>query len=156
MEIKTTIITLLGIALPIVATIMGWIIARKTEEIKIMRTQLSDKKIAAYSSAVDMFYSILKDQKQNKRIDTNALLNKMLDAKKGIFLYGSDEVFKAFNDWLVHCNDSDAVNQMQYLLRFILLIRKDICGGKSRLSERDLLLNLTQSESETSKLEYNR
>ena len=38
------IITILSVALPIIATILGWVIHRKTEKIKIMENQLSDKK----------------------------------------------------------------------------------------------------------------
>ena len=145
------VIPLLSISLALVVTVLGWIIARKTEEIKIMRAQLSDRKVEAYSTAVDMFYSLLKDQKQNKKIDTGLMFSKMMESKKGIFLYGSDEVFRSFNMWLLHCADIDPQQQMNFLLDFILAIRKDINGGKSKLTKRDLLLNLTQNDAETNK-----
>lgn len=149
---SSIVITLLSISLPLVVTVLGWIIARKTEEIKIMRAQLSDRKVEAYSTAVDMFYSLLKNQKQNKKIDTDLMFSKMMASKKDIFLYGSDEVFHSFNQWLLHCAEPDTQKQMNYLLDFILAIRQDINGGKSKLTQRDLLLNLTQSEEETNKL----
>ena len=46
------IITILTIALPKIATILGWIIHRKTEKLKIMQNQLSDKKYQACANIV--------------------------------------------------------------------------------------------------------
>lgn len=149
---SSTIITLLGISLPLVVTILGWIIARKTEEIKIMRTQLSDKKIEAYSTALDMFYTLLKNQKLNKKTDINWMLDKMLATKKGIFLYGSDEVFRSFNQWLLHCSEPASQLRLNDLLGFVIAMRKDIYGGRTKLTERDFLLNLTQSEADADNL----
>lgn len=143
---SSTIITLLSISLPLVVTILGWIIARKTEEIKIMRTQLSDKKIEAYSTALDMFYTLLKNQKLNKKADTNWMLDKMLETKKGIFLYGSDEVFRSFNQWLLHCSEPNPKTQLNDLLGFVIAMRKDVYGGRTKLTQGDFLLNLTQSD----------
>ena len=50
----------LSVLLPIICTILGWVIYRKTERIKIMENQLSDKKYKAYADVVSVFFGILK------------------------------------------------------------------------------------------------
>lgn len=143
------IITILTIALPIIATILGWIIHRKTEKIKIMQNQLSDKKYQAYANIVSTFYSILKDSKNHKTTNQKALMEQMIDSKRDILMYGSDSVFKAFNNYLVKSSENtDATTTMNSFLDFIIAIRKDMCGKQTKVTKRDVLINLVQNESE--------
>lgn len=143
------IITILTIALPIIATILGWIIHRKTEKIKIMQNQLSDKKYQAYADIVSTFYSILKDSKNHKTTNQKALMEQMIDSKRDILMYGSDSVFKAFNNYLVKSSENtDATTTMNSFLDFIIAIRKDMCGKQTKVTKRDILINLVQNESE--------
>lgn len=143
------IITILTIALPIIATILGWIIHRKTEKIKIMQNQLSDKKYQAYANIVSTFYSILKDSKNHKTTNQKALMEQMIDSKRDILMYGSDSVFKAFNNYLVKSSENtDATTTMNSFLDFIIAIRKDMCGKQTKVTKRDILINLVQNETE--------
>lgn len=143
------IITILTIALPIIAIILGWIIHRKTEKIKIMQNQLSDKKYQAYANIVSTFYSILKDSKNHKTTNQKALMEQMIDSKRDILMYGSDSVFKAFNNYLVKSSENtDATTTMNSFLDFIIAIRKDMCGKQTKVTKRDILINLVQNESE--------
>lgn len=143
------IITILTIALPIIATILGWIIHRKTEKIKIMQNQLSDKKYQAYANIVSTFYSILKDSKNHKTTNQKALMEQMIDSKRDILMYGSDSVFKAFNNYLVKSSENtDTTTTMNSFLDFIIAIRKDMCGKQTKVTKRDILINLVQNESE--------
>lgn len=143
------IITILSVALPIIATILGWVIHRKTEKIKIMENQLSDKKYQAYANIVSTFYSILKDSKNHKSTNQKVLMEQMIDSKRDILMYGSDSVFKAFNNYLVKSGENtDATTTMNSFLDFIIAIRKDMCGKQTKVTKRDILINLVQNESE--------
>ena len=147
----------LSILLPITCTILGWIIYRKTERIKIMENQLSDKKYKAYADIVSIFFGILKDIKSNKQVTNKSITDKMIDSKKDIFMYGSDAVFYAFNSFLTK-SSKDSNNQkeiMEAFLSFMLAIRQDMCGKKSKLSVRDILINLIQNEEEVDKFILN-
>ncbi len=147
----------LSILLPITCTILGWIIYRKTERIKIMENQLSDKKYKAYADIVSIFFGILKDIKSNKQLTNKSIMDKMIDSKKDIFMYGSDTVFYAFNSFLTK-SSKDSNNQkeiMEAFLSFMLAIRQDMCGKKTKLSVRDILINLMQNEEEVDKFIFN-
>ena len=70
-DYKDIILAILTILIPAIGAILGYVIHRKTERIKIMENQLSDKKYQAYAGLVDMFFKILKDAKRNNVSNNN-------------------------------------------------------------------------------------
>lgn len=78
------------IILAIISTIciiLGWIIHRKTERIKIMENQLSDNKYKAYADLVAFFYKVLADVKKQKKSEINLMMDKMYESKRDILMY---------------------------------------------------------------------
>ena len=137
--------------LSITIVILGWYIHRQTEKIKVMENLISEKKNEAYSSFVGLFYDLLKQSKENKSLDTHDELEKMMEIKKTLFLYGSDRVFKAMNEWLKYCNPQyDQKEMLNEVLKLLVLIRKDL-QNNSKLKVDDILLNIMQSEEEVKK-----
>ena len=139
----------ISIFLTVVIAILGWIMQRKIEQIKIMENQLSDKKYNAYADLVGIFFSILKNIKKEKDTNQKVLMDKMLESKKNIFMYGSDKVVMAFSKWL--CSSTTGENNEQQMNKFLELmieIRKDMCGRSSKITKYDLLLNLIQNPKE--------
>lgn len=139
-------------SVPAIVTVAGIIIAWQTEKLRTMREQLSEKKYKAYADAVKMFYSILKDSKAHRSTNNEKMMEKMIDIKRDIFMYGSDKVFKAFNTWLISTMSTNDKKQFAAFLNFVLEMRKDLCNNKTKLTKYDILLNLTQSEEEARKL----
>ena len=146
------IIAILSILISAIITIAGIIIAWQTEKLRTMREQLSEKKYNAYADAVKMFYSVLKDAKANRTTNNEEMMDRMIDIKRDIFMYGSDKVFNAFNKWLLSTTNSNDKAQFAAFLNFVLEMRKDLCNNKTKLTKHDILLNLTQSEEEAKKL----
>ena len=137
--------------LSITIVILGWYIHRQTEKIKVMENLISEKKNEAYSSFVGLFYDLLKQSKENKSLDTHDGLEKMMEIKKTLFMYGSDRVFKAMNEWLKYCNSQNNQKEMlNKMLKLLVLIRKDL-QNNSKLKENDILMNIMQSEDEIKK-----
>lgn len=147
MVLSKEVLEILSVVLSALLIVLGWMYTRRTEELKIMRSQLSERKHKAYADLVATFYSAFKDTKNHEQTDMKAAMSKMIDAKRDIFMYGSDEVFRAFNKWL---ESASQPWQFDEFLKFILSIRKDICG-KTKLTVDDVLLNLTQDKEELKK-----
>lgn len=145
---QENIIALLSVLISAIVAVAGIIIAWQTEKLRTMREQLSEKKYNAYADAVKMFYSILKDSRLHKPTNNDEMLEKMIDIKRDIFMYGSDKVFQAFNTWLLAAKEDNNKEQFSAFLDFVLEMRKDLCNGKTKLTKHDILLNLTQSEKE--------
>lgn len=144
---QEVVIAILSVSIPAIVTIAGIVIAWQTEKLRTMRSQLSERKHKAYAEIIGTFYLLLKDTKKNQPTNMKMVESKMIDAKRDIFMYGSDEVFKAFNKWLVNASTPQ---QIDFYLEFILSIRKDICG-KTKLKKDDILLNLIQNDEELQK-----
>ena len=135
----------------IIIVVLGWYIHRQTERIKVMENLISEKKNEAYSEFVGLFYDFLKQSKENKSLDSHDGLRKMMDIKKTLFMYGSDKVFKAMNEWLKYCNSQNNQKEMlNKMLKLLVLIRKDL-QNNSKLKEDDILMNIMQSEDEIKK-----
>ncbi len=151
-DYKDITLTILAIVVPAIVAILGYIIHRKTERIKIMESQLSDKKYQAYAGLVDMFFKILKDTKRNN-VPNDNLAEQMVDLKKDILLYGSDKVFYAYNKFFdVSTNHSGNLKLlMDAWLNLMLEIRQDMCGYSSQITKDDILFNLMQSRDEMNK-----
>lgn len=140
---------IISIILSIVIAFMGWIMQRKTERIKIMENQLSEKKYAAYANMVGIFYSALKDIKKEKESNQKKIADEILESKKNIFMYGSDSVIKAFNKWLCSTSKNETqFIQLNAFLDFMIEMRKDMSGNSTNISKQDLLVNLIQNEDE--------
>ena len=143
---------ILTVFVPAIVAVAGIVIAWQTEKLRTMREQLSEKKYNAYADAVKIFYSILKDTNAHRATNNDEMMDRMIDIKRDIFMYGSDKVFKAFNKWLLSTTNSNDKAQFAAFLDFVLEMRKDLCDGKTKLTKHDILLNLTQSEDEAKKL----
>ena len=118
-----------------------------------MENQLSDKKYKAYADIASVFFGILKDTKNDKQVSNKSIMDKIMNSKKDIFMYGSDTVFYAFNSFLTKSSKTQ-INQNEIMgafLSFMLTIRQDMCGKQSKLSIRDILINLMQDESDVDK-----
>jgi len=153
LEKEDTILLAKGIAslAGIIIVVLGWYIHRQTERIKVMENLISEKKNEAYSEFVGLFYELLTQSKENKSLDTHDELIKMMKIKKTIFMYGSDQVFKAMNEWLKYCNPQyDQKEMLNKVLELLVLIRKDL-QYNSNLKVDDILLNIMQSEEELEK-----
>ena len=140
----------ISIMLSVVIAVLGWIMQRKIEQIKIMQHQLSDKKYNAYADLVSLYFYTLKNSKKNKNSNNQIMREKMIESKKNILIYGSDNVINAFNNWL--CTSSKDVlieHQMSTFLDLMIEIRKDMSGNASKISKYDILLCLTQNQKET-------
>ena len=146
------IIAILSVVISAIVAVAGIIIAWQTEKLRNMREQLSEKKYNAYADAVKMFYSVLKDAKANRTTNNEEMMDRMIDIKRDIFMYGSDKVFKAFNKWLLYTANSNDKAQFSAFLDLVLEMRKDMCNNNTKLTKHDIMLNLTQSEEEAKKL----
>lgn len=137
--------------LSIIIIILGWYIHRQTERIKVMENLISEKKNEAYSSFVGLFYDLLAQSKENKSFDAHDGLIKMMEIKKTLFMYGSDKVFRAMNEWLKYCNPQyDQKEMLNKVLKLLVLIRKDL-QNNSKLKVDDILFNIMQSKEEVEK-----
>ena len=146
-------------AVPFLSSIVAIIVAvmtcrwqMRTELRKILENYVSDKKYKAYYDVVNLVFTVLEESRQNKAVNSIARFHDMLKVKQDLFVYGSDEAFRAFTAYLCSCSpNSDGNDVFKPLLDFMLIVRKEISGGKSSISTDDIMLNLMQNKEELRK-----
>ncbi len=134
----------------IIVAILTWKFQLRTELSKILENYVSEKKYKAYYNAVNLFYRMMSNSKSKENKDTITFQD-MIKVKQDLFMYGSDESFKAFTEYLCSSIDKDEKNSFEDFLNFMIIIRKELSGGRSTIDGNDLLLNLMQSEIELQK-----
>ena len=115
-----------------------------------MEGQLSEKRFSAYAKLYDFFYELFKSTKSGKRINDKDTRNALLDAKKELIMYGTDDVIHALNKYLSSLTEDSFYVQIGYFLDIMVLIRKDMCGN-SEVTKDDILLNIMQDKKEMQK-----
>lgn len=146
----TNIYSLIGTIVPYIVLIVGWAYARKTEKLKILNDQLSIKKYKVYEDVISMFYKILEETIKGQKTDNQDNLQKMIEFKRDITLYGSDKVFYAFNNYIIASSNGEKnpKKTLQSVFELILAIREDLRGQKTKIKKEDVLLNIMQSRND--------
>ncbi len=149
------ILGFISIVVTLLCAYLGALLHRKTERIKIMEGQLSEKRYSAYAKLYDFFYDMFKNSKDNKTINNREMRNRLLEAKKELIMYGTDEVVFALNSYLSSLTEEDIYKQVDSFLDIMVLIRKDMCG-ETKINRDAILLNIMQDEKEFQKFKYMR
>lgn len=151
-NLQEWIVPILSSIVAIVVAVMTCRWQMRTELRKILENYVSDKKYKAYYDVVNLVFTVLEESRQKKAVNSNARFHDMLKVKQDLFVYGSDEAFRAFTAYLCSCSpNSDGNDVIKPLLDFMLIVRKEISGGKSSISTDDIMLNLMQNREELRK-----
>lgn len=153
MDTSEIIVTVIIAILTAGCGVLGIMLQRKTERIKIVETQLSDKKSKAYGDLAGLFYGMLKDIKQQKPINEKEAQNSLYRLKKEILIYGSDDVFRRLNHWLCSTGTTDKGNtQMLNFMELLLSLRRDIYNNHTSITKAEILTHIMQNEQEADAL----
>lgn len=144
------ILELISIVVTLMCAYLGALLHHKTERIKIMEGQLSEKRYSAYAKLYDFFYEMLKNTKDNRDVCNKDMRNKLLDAKKELIMYGTDDVVFALNNYLSLFTEASTYKQLDSFLDVMVLIREDMCG-KTKIDRDAILLNIMQDKKELQK-----
>ena len=144
------ILGFISIVVTLLCAYLGALLHRKTERIKIMEGQLSEKRYSAYEKLYDFFYEMLKNTKDNREVCNKDMRNKLLDAKKELIMYGTDDVVFALNNYLSLFTEASTYKQLDSFLDVMVLIREDMCG-KTKIDRDAILLNIMQDKKELQK-----
>ena len=93
---------------------------------------------------------MFKNTKDNRNVSNKDMRNKLLEAKKELIMYGTDDVVFALNNYLSSLTEASTYKQLDSFLDIMVLIRKDMCG-KTKIDKDAILLNIMQDKKEVQK-----
>lgn len=134
------------IAVPILLLILGgigWLYRHEKERRLQIEKQLSDRKYNVYIDLLTVFFNILKQVKKGQKTNAQKLIDKMMDIKKELIIFGNDNVLYAFFKWE---KQSQAKSNLKSLAELIVEIRKDMGNPNTKITTKDFLKSLVQSD----------
>lgn len=140
------------ITIPVLLLILGgigWLYRHEKERRHQIEKQLSDKKYEVYIKLLTVFFDILKQVKKNQPTNASKLIDKMLDIKKELIIFGNDKVLFAFFKWE---KDSQKKGNIKALAELIIEVRKDMGNPQTEITTQDFLKSLVSTEQDFNEL----
>lgn len=130
-----------------------WRIQYQKDKIKDIESQLSEKKYKMYSELVYLVVDLTMASKMGeKSLTEKDITKRLLTAKRDMFLYAPDNIFKTYTAWTLELKgENPGVHHFKTYFKMMKLVRKDMGHSTSKLSLDDFMLFLMQDESEYKK-----
>ena len=127
-----------------------WRVQYQKEKIKNIENQLSENKFKVYSELVHIIFDVMSGEKAGKKISNQEIIRRILDIKKNMFLYASDEMFLAFTEWSLEIQKpgSNGVEHFKKYFELIVLVRKDMGNKNTKINLDDFMIYLMQNKDE--------
>lgn len=147
---KEIMLSLLGT----LSAFLIWRVQHQKDKIKDIESQLSEKKYKLYSEIVYLIVDLsMSDKIGHKPLTEKDIQKRLLTAKRDMFLYAPDKIFKTYTDWTleIQVGEHPGVHHFKTYFKMMKLIRKDMGFGNSKLSLDDFMLFLMQNKEEYKK-----
>lgn len=146
---KEILLSLLGT----LSAFLIWRVQHQKDKIKDIESQLSEKKYKLYSEIVYLIIDLSMAGKMGEKPLTEKDIQKrLLTAKREMFLYAPDKIFKTYTEWTLELQNPDfGVSHFKTYFKMMRLIRKDMGFGSSKISLDDFMLFLMQNNEEYKK-----
>ncbi|MDP3451508.1 MAG: hypothetical protein Q8R90_01010 [Bacteroidales bacterium] len=128
---------------------IGWLYRHEKERRHQIEKQLSDRKYDVYIKLLTVFFDILKQVKKGQPTNALKLIDKMLDIKKELIIFGNDKVLFAFFKWE---KESQTKSNLKALAELIIEVRKDMGNPKTSVSTKDFLKSLVSTDNDYKEL----
>ncbi len=137
--------TIIPIVLAVLAG-LGWLYKHEKEKRLLVEKQLSDKKYDVYFKFISLYFDLMKKIKKGQPLNTIKLIDTLLDIKKELTIYGSDEVIKKFFYWEETSSNKDT--SLIPITDIIIEMRKDMGNPKTKITTSDFLKSLIRDNEE--------
>ncbi|OXG06978.1 hypothetical protein BC749_107191 [Flavobacterium araucananum] len=130
-----------------------WRVQHQKDKIKDIESQLSEKKYKLYSEIVYLIVDLSMASKMGEKpLTEEDILKRLLTAKREMFLYAPDNIFKTYTAWTLELQGpTPGVSHFKTYFKMMKLIRKDMGFGSSKINLDDFMLFLMQNKEEYQK-----
>ncbi|TDL99651.1 MAG: hypothetical protein C4K58_07095 [Flavobacteriaceae bacterium] len=128
-----------------------WRVQFQKDKIKNIENQLAERKYKMYSELIYLLFDISNSEKIGKKISDKELLTRLLSAKKEMFIYAPDKIFKKFTEWLLQLNNQGSVDHFKTYFELMKMMRKDMGHLNTKIDLDDFMLFYMQNREEYKK-----
>lgn len=154
MNIDFSFSELLVCILMILSGGLGYIVKRQHDKIQSIQNQISEKKYNVYNEVFSIFFDLMRQGKGYKiGKGKDNLPDRVIQVKKDLLIYGTDEIIKQFSKWLNACNGNSQNDNLKHYIALFTLIRKDMGYNRTKINRLDVLELIMGSKEEAKKFE---
>jgi HJR/Mrr/RecB family endonuclease len=129
---------------------IGWLYRHEKERRLQIEKQLSDRKYEVYIKLLTVFFDVWKQVKKRQPTNASKLIDKMLDIKKELIIFGNDKVLFAFFKWKKYAQTK---SNLKALAELIIEVRKDMGNPKTAITTKYFLKSLVSTEQDFNELQ---
>lgn len=139
----------LKIALAILSTIsliLVTYIKIQSDKIRDIKAKLSDKKYSTYHEILTILFDLINQTKGLKTFSDDEVLNRIMDVKRDLILYGNDKIIKKFFE--LEDNQLKGGYRLWNWAELAAIARKDMGNRRTRISADEILRSLFTNKNE--------
>lgn len=120
--------TIVG-CLAFISAFLGVIIKMQHDKILSIKNQISEKKYHVYNEVFSILFDIIRQDKGFSKVnDPNDLADRIIQIKKDLLIYGTDEIIKKFTEWNVNCSKPEFFNIASYVFQKFFFLCRICCS----------------------------
>lgn len=102
--------------------------------------KVNDKKYKVYSEILDVLFDLIKKQKGLPTTSSNDMVQRFIDIKRDLLLYGNDRSVRKFFEW--EMAQDKGGRRLWIMAELAALVRKDMGNRWTRITADDILKSL--------------
>jgi len=130
----------------------GWVIRQELEKRRRIEEQLSHEKYLTYMIFVDAMFGLFHQQAlereniEHRPTKESDLVVKLQEFSKKVIFYGSDDVIRAYQEFMSHSQESaeapNVVKSSENMAKVIVAIRKDMGHPNTKFTPKTFVKQL--------------
>ena len=121
----------------------------KNREIEL---KLSDKKYSTYSEIITTLFDLINKQKGLNNFTEDEILNRVMDVKRDLILYGNDAIIKKFCEW----EENQLKKKRLWIwVELVALARQDMGNKRTKIKADDILKSLLNEQNDYKEFKKN-
>ncbi len=135
---ETTLKLIIGI-LSGVIILFGTIIKMYHDRYREVQLKLSDKKYETYSEIIAILFDMVNRQKGLNKITDDEILQRFMNVKRDLLLYGNDKIIRKFFEWEINQLTG---KRLWNWAELAALVRQDMGNRWTSITADDILKSL--------------
>lgn len=116
----------------------------QNDKIRDIKSKLSDKKYQTYHEILAILFDLISQSKNIKSVSEVDILNRIMNIKRDLILYGNDKMVKKFFEW--EENQHKSAYRLWNWAELAAISRKDMGNRFSKINTEKIFRSLFSNE----------
>ncbi|MBL0309179.1 MAG: hypothetical protein IPP77_05740 [Bacteroidetes bacterium] len=142
---QSSLQVLIGV-LSILVVLITVFLKKSHDELRDVKSKLSEKKFDTYNEILAVLFDIVKQQQKLTTISEDETLSRLMNVKRDLMLYGNDKIIRKFFEW--EENQLKVGYRLWNWAELAALARRDMAYQSTSITADDILRSLFRNRHE--------